>query len=98
MVGARVVDPGPGLRGAVAADGEVGDLGDEVGAGGEFAAAQQCAGQHGEPQFGHLQPGDVFRGVGDGDPGVRGDPGPGGPGGVAGSVVHDQVDVQSRGG
>src|ERR1017187_2223512 len=38
----------------------------------------------------------MFRRVGDGDPGVRGDPGPGRAGGVAGPVVHDQVNVQPR--
>src|ERR1017187_3386941 len=34
--------------------------------------------------------------AGDADPGMGGDPGPGGPGGMAGSVVHDQVNVQAR--
>src|SRR5450631_750955 len=38
----------------------------------------------------------MFRRAGDGDPGVRGDPGPGGTGGVRRPVFHDQVDVQPR--
>src|SRR5450755_1697472 len=96
VVGAGVVSPGPGSCGPVVADGEVSDLVDEVGAGGELAAAQQGAGQHGEPQFGHVHPGGVLGRVSDADPGVRGEPGAGRPGGVRRPVVHDQVNVQSR--
>ena len=42
VVVAGVVGPGPGSGGLVVADREAGDLVDEVGAGGEFAAAQQA--------------------------------------------------------
>src|ERR1039458_514304 len=49
VVGAGVVGPRPGPGGPVAADREAGDLIDEVGAGGELAAAQQGPGQSLEP-------------------------------------------------
>jgi transposase len=97
VLGVGVVLPFPGVRGLVVADGELGDPGLEVVAGGEVAAAQEFPGEDAEPLLNHVQPGGVLRGIGDGEPGVRGDPCPAGLGGVAGAVVHDQVDPQVRG-
>jgi hypothetical protein len=51
VLGVGVVLPFPGVRGLVVADGEVGDPGFEVVAGGEVAAAEELPGEDAEEDY-----------------------------------------------